>query len=85
MAAERGGSMNGDADGPDQPAGTTPAAEAGRAGGRFEALRQRSSTVQDQVSRRREELERSRHLGLLLVAQRRFKQIEGGTCRCSSP
>jgi uncharacterized BrkB/YihY/UPF0761 family membrane protein len=30
------------------------------------------------VARRREELERSRHLGLLLVAQRRFKQIEGG-------
>jgi hypothetical protein len=77
MAAERGGSMNGDADGPDEP-GTTPAAEAGRAGGRFEAMRQRSAAVQDQVSRRREELERSRHLGLLLVAQRRFKQIEGG-------
>ena len=56
--------MNSDADGPDEP-GTTPAPEAGRAGGRFEALRQRSSTVQDQVSRRRGDLERSRHLGLL--------------------
>jgi hypothetical protein len=77
MAAERGGSMNGDADGPDEP-GTTAASEAGPAGGRFEALRQRSAAVQDQVSRRREELERSRHLGLPLVAQRRFKQIEGG-------
>jgi uncharacterized BrkB/YihY/UPF0761 family membrane protein len=77
MAGERGGSMSGDGDGPEEP-GTTPAPEAGRARGRFEALRQRSSAVQDQVARRRGELERGRHLGLLLVAQRRFKQIEGG-------
>jgi uncharacterized BrkB/YihY/UPF0761 family membrane protein len=69
--------MNSGADGPDAP-GTGSAPEAGRAGGRFEALRQRSSTVQGQVARRREELERSRHLGLLLVAQRRFREIEGG-------
>jgi hypothetical protein len=68
---------NSKADDPGAPR-AVPSSEAGRAGGRFEALRQRSSTVQDQVSRRREELERSRHLGLLLVAQRRFKQIEGG-------
>jgi uncharacterized BrkB/YihY/UPF0761 family membrane protein len=70
--------MNGDADGPDKPVGTGPASEAARVGGRFEALRQRSSAVYDQVGRRREELERSRHVGLLLLVQRRFKEIEGG-------
>ena len=53
-------------------------AEAARSGGRRWALRQRSSAVQDQVTRRREELERSRHLGLLLLVRRRFKAIEGG-------
>ena len=69
--------MNGDADSRDEP-GTTPAAEAGRAGGRLEGLRQRSSAIQDQVARRREELERSRHVGLVLLVRRRFKEIEGG-------
>lgn len=58
--------------------GPVPSSEAGRAGGRREALRQRSAAVQDQVARRREELERSRHVGLLLLVQRRFKAIEGG-------
>jgi uncharacterized BrkB/YihY/UPF0761 family membrane protein len=76
MAAERGGSMNGGDDRPGEP-GTAPASKASRASGHFEALQQRSSAVSDQVTRRHE-LERSRHLGLLLVAQRRFKEIEGG-------
>lgn len=77
MAAERGGSMHGDADRPDEP-GTAPASDAGRAGGPLDALRQRSAAVSHQVARRREELEGSRHVGLLLLVQRRFKEIEGG-------
>ena len=68
---------NGEENDPGTP-GTVPSAEAARSGGRRQALRQRSAAVQDQVSRRREELERSRHVGLLLLAQRRFKAIEGG-------
>jgi uncharacterized BrkB/YihY/UPF0761 family membrane protein len=68
---------NSEADDPGSPR-AVPSSEAGQAAGRFEALRQRSSAVQAQVSRRREELERSRHVGLLLVVQRRFKEIEGG-------
>jgi hypothetical protein len=68
---------NGEENDPGTP-GTVPSAEAARSGGRRQALRQRSAAVQDQVTRRREELERSRHLGLLLLVQRRFKAIEGG-------
>ena len=68
---------NGEENDPGTP-GTVPSAEAARSGGRRQALRQRSSAVQDQVTRRREELERSRHLGLLLLVRRRFKAIEGG-------
>ena len=74
--------MNGDAGGPDQP-GTAPAPEATRVGGRFEALRQRSSAVQDQVARRREELERRRHVGLLLLVQRRYVAIPFGAIGAS--
>jgi hypothetical protein len=68
---------NGEENDPGTP-GTVPSAEAARSGGRRQALRQRSAAVQDQVARRREELERNRHVGLLLLAQRRFKAIEGG-------
>jgi hypothetical protein len=59
--------MNSDAESPDAP-GTSPTPEAGRARGRLEALRQRSSAVQDHVARCREELKRSRHLGLGVLA-----------------
>lgn len=68
---------NDKADDPGTP-GAMPSPEAARTGGLGEALRQRSSAAQDQVARRREELERSRHVGLVLLVQRRFKEIEGG-------
>ena len=68
--------MDGDTGNPSEPDAGPPTG-AGR-GGRLKALRQRSAAAQNRVAKRREELERSRHLGLLLLTQRRFKEIEGG-------
>ena len=68
--------MGGDIGYPGEP-GAGPPTGAGR-GGRLEGIRRRSLAAKEQVARRREELERSRHVGVLLLTQRRFKEVEGG-------